>query len=264
MKRSVTIKAAWIGAAALIVTAVVAGIFSLYNKSGKEQSQSIISSGNIDGTISVLQDTGSVTINYNVPKTATKDAVDELEKKVNATYEKIELSRNEIALLAKALKDLDQRTSGIEKLPDGRTKLGHFVSGQPRIVIEEHDAAVKYFRQNDYEKALLHSKNAIKSYEETEKVQFSMSTGGLTNEGISTIYRLAALSAQKLHKNDLAYQYGKKALDAQSSAQNKALISTTLANLGRFREAIDYIDQALKENPKNADFQRLKEEYSQH
>jgi hypothetical protein len=187
MKRSVTIKAAWIGAAALIVAAIVTGIFSLYNRSGKKQSQNIISSGNIDGSISVLQDTGSVTINYNVPRSATKNAIDELEKKVNATNEKIELSRNEIALLAKALKDLDQRTSGIEKLPDGRTKLGHFVSGQPRIVIEEHDAAVKYFRQNDYEKALLHSQNAIKSYEETEKIQFSMSTGGLTNEGISTI-----------------------------------------------------------------------------
>jgi tetratricopeptide (TPR) repeat protein len=75
---------------------------------------------------------------------------------------------------------------------------------------------------------------------------------------------LAALSAQRLSKNELAYQYGKKALDAQSSAQNKAFISTTLANLGKFPGAMDYIDQALKENPNNVDFQRLRDEYSQH
>jgi len=262
MKRSVTIKAAWIGAAAVIIAAVIAGLFSLSTRSDKSQAPSIIANGNVDGTISVLQETGMVTINYNVPKSDTKNAIDELEKKLNATDEKVELSRKEIALLAKALRDLDQRTSGIEKLPDGRTKLGHFVSGQPRIVIEEHDAAIQFFKSHEYEKAFLHSQNAIKAYEDTEKMNFSMSTGGLTNKGIGSLYRLAALSAQRVDKKQLAYQYAKKSLDAESSAQNKALLSTTLANIGKKEEAINYIQQALEEDPNNPDFVRLKEEYS--
>ena len=262
MKRSVTIKAAWIGAVGLIVAAVITGLFLFFSNSGKKQSPNIIASGNVDGTISILQDTGSVTINYNVPKSVTRDIIKELEKKVNATNDKIELTREEIALLAKALKDLDQRTSGIEKLPDGRTKLGHFVSGQPRIVIEEHAAAVRFYNQHDYEKALSHSQNAIKAFEDTEKIKFCMSTGGLKKEGESVIYRLAALSAQRLGKKQLSYKYAKKSLDAKSSPQNKALISTTLANLGKFKEALDSISEALKEDPKNSDFLRLKEEYS--
>jgi tetratricopeptide (TPR) repeat protein len=262
MKRSVTIKAAWIGAIALIIAAIIGGLLSLKSGNHKNQTTNITTEGNVEGTFSVLQDTGSVTINYNVPDSATKDAIKELEKKLAVTDEKINLSRKEIALLTKALKDLDQRTSGIEKLPDGRTKLGHFVSGQPRIVIEEHDAAAHFFKQQNYVKALSHSQNAINAYEETNKKSFSMSTGGLTKEGVAMIYRLAALSAQRLDKRQLAYQYAKKSIEEENNAQNMALLSTTLANLGKKKEAIKYIEEALKADPDNREYIRLKDKYS--
>ena len=263
MKRSVTIKAALIGAIALIIAAIIGGLFSLDSRNHKSQTPKIAANGNVEGTISVLQETGSVTINYNVPESATKDAIKELEKKLNETDEKINLSRNEIALLANALKDLDQRTSGIEKLPDGRTKLGHFASGQPRIVIEEHAAAAQFFNQQNYVQALTHSQNAITAYEETNKINFSMSTGSLSNQGVAMIYRLAALSAQRLDKRQLAYQYAKKSVEAENIAPNIALLSTTLANLGKKEEAMKYIQEALKADPENREFIRLKEGYAQ-
>lgn len=263
MKKSVTIKAAWIGAIALIIAAIIGGVFLLYSKKDKSQTPEILANGNVEGTISVLQETGSVTINYNVPESATKDAIKELENKLSETDEKINLSRNEIALLAKALKDLDQRTSGVEKLPDGRTKLGYFASGQPRIVIEEHDAAIHFFNQQDYSQSLTHSQNAITAYEDTEKINISMSSGGLTNQGIASIYRLAALSAQRLNKRQIAHQYAQKALDAENTASNIALLSTTLANLDKKEEAMKYIQEALQKEPENKDFIRLKEEYTQ-
>jgi tetratricopeptide (TPR) repeat protein len=262
MKRSITIKAALIGAIALIIAAIIGGVFSLSSKNNKSQTTEIAAGGNVEGTISVLQETGSVTINYNVPESATKDAIKELEKKLNETDEKINLSRNEISLLAQALKDLDQRTSGIEKLPDGRTKFGHFASGQPKIVIEEHDAAAHFFDQHDYMQALAHSQNAIAAYEETEKINISVATGSLSNQGIAMIYRLAALSAQRLDKRQLAYQYAKKSTEVENNAQNMALLSTTLANLGKMKEAINYIEEALKADPDNSEFIRLKDEYS--
>jgi len=262
MKNSITIKAAWIGAVALIIAAIIGGLFLLKARNDKSQAPSITATGNVEGTISVLQETGSVIINYNVPESVTKDAIDELEKKLNTTDEKVELSRNEIALLAKALKDLDQRTSGIEKLPDGRTKLGHFVTGHPRIVLEEHAAAAQFFSQQKYVEAFSHSQNAINAYEETKKISFSLSTGGLKNQGVAVMYRLAALSAQRLDKRQLAYQYAKKSVEAENSAQNMALLSTTLANLGKKEEAMKYIQEALKTTPDNRDFIRLKEEYS--
>lgn len=156
---------------------------------------------------------------------------------------------------------MDQRTSGIEKLPDGRTKLGHFVTGHPSIVIEEHEAAVKYYQKGDLTNSLKHSQNAIKAYEETKKIKYSISTGDLNPAGIEVIYRLAAISAQRLLKNELAYQYSKKAVEADGSSQNKALLSTTLANLKRFDEALKYIQAALKTEPQNKDFERLRKDY---
>ena len=80
MKKSTTIKASWIGAAALIIAAVIGGLFSLKGNSNKTLTPSVTANGNVEGTISVLQETGSVTINYNVPESATKDAIRELEK----------------------------------------------------------------------------------------------------------------------------------------------------------------------------------------
>ena len=263
MKRSVTIIAAWIGAGALIIATIIGGIFTFYSGGKNEnQKQEIIAGGNVKGAFSVLQDTGSVTINYNVPESATKDAIKELEKKLNATDDKVNLSRNEISLLAQALKDLDQRTSGIEKLPDGRTKLGHFASGQPRIVIEEHDAAVLFYNQHKYKESLDHSQNAIKAYEETQKISISMATGGLTNQGIATVYRLAALSAQRLNKRQLAYQYAKKSVETENTPQNNALLSTTLANIGKIEDAKLHIEKALEVEPENKDYKRLKAEYT--
>lgn len=263
MKRSVTIKVAWIGAIALIIAAVIGGLFQLASRNNKSQAPKIAVNGNVEGTISILQETGSVIINYNVPESATKDAIKELERKLNTTDEKINISRNEIALLVKALKDLDHRTSGIEKLPDGRTKLGHIVSGQPRIVIEEHAAAAQLFNQQNYVRAFTHSQNAITAYEETNKINFSMSTGGLLSQNVAMIYRLAALSAQRLDKRQLAYQYAKKSVEAEKKALNIALLSTTLANLGKKEEAMKYIQEALKADPENREFIRLKEGYVQ-
>jgi tetratricopeptide (TPR) repeat protein len=261
LKKSVTIKAAIIGGGAVIIAAIITGIFLLFDTGRKDQTPHIETGGNVHGPISVFQETGPVTINYNLPLTATKEAIQELEKKLKETDEKIELSRKEIELLTSAPKDLDQRTSGIEKLPDGRTKLGHFVTGHPSIVIEEHEAAVKYYQKDDFTNALKHSQNAIKAYEETKKIKYSMSTGGLKPEAVEVIYRLAAISAQRLLKNELAYQYAQKAVEADGSSQNKALLSTTLANLKRFDEAQKYIQEALKTEPQNKEFEKLRKDY---
>ncbi len=262
MKRSVTIIAAWIAAGALIIAAIIGGVFTLYSGNKKIQTPEISARGNVEGVISVLQDTGPVTINYNVPESATNDAVKVLEKKLNETDDKINLSRKEISLLAQALKDLDQKTSGIEKLPDGRTKIGTLASGQPRIVIEEHEAASHFFNQHNFTEALKHSQNAINAYEETKKINISLSTGSLTNLGIAMLHRLAALSAQRLEKRQLAYQYAQKSVDAKNSPQNIALLSTTLFNLGKAEEAMLHIEKALEIEPENHEYIKLKETYS--
>lgn len=261
MNRSVTIKAAYITGAAIVIGASITALFYFFGGDRNSKQSQVVTTGDVQAPISVLQETGPVTIHYNIPATVTKEAIQQLEKKLEATDEKIELTRGEIELLASALKDLDQRTSGIEKLPDGRTKLGHFVSGHPSIVIQEHEAAVHYFRKHDYEHALEHSENAIKVYEDTKKVKYSMSTGDLKPEAIGKIYRLATISAQRLSRSQLAHNYAEKAANAHSSPENKALLSTTFANLLRFEKALQWITEALNADPDNVEYTRLRDDY---
>lgn len=250
--KSVTIKAAWIMGSLTVLGAIIGGIFLLYSNS--ESSKAPIFS---------FKDTKDVAIYYNVPETATKETIkrfEEIEKRVNQTEDKVELTREEIRLLAQALKDLDQRTSGIEKLPDGRTKFGYMVSGTPSVVIQEHNTAATYFESGDYNSALVHSQNAIKAYEDSQKVDVGIIVGGaLTQESVSKMYYLGALIAQRLGKDDLAYQYAKKALDTNPSLPiNNAELASTLYNLGKYQEALGYIETALKDEPNNSEFLDLK------
>jgi tetratricopeptide (TPR) repeat protein len=261
LNRSVTIKAAYITGVAIVLGASITALFYFFGGDRKSKQSQVVTTGDVQAPISMLQETGPVTIHYNIPATVTKEAIQQLEKKLEATDEKIGLTRGEIELLASALKDLDQRTSGIEKLPDGRTKLGHFVSGHPSIVIQEHEEAVHYFRDRDYEHALERSQNAINAYEDTKKVKYSLSTGDLEPQAIGTIYRLAAMSAQRFSRSQLAHNYAEKAANAHSSSANKALLSTTFANLHRFDEALKWITEALNDDPKNVEYTRLRDDY---
>jgi hypothetical protein len=89
--------------------------------------------------------TGNTTVNnYYAPVTnsLTREAFESLETALSTATNKLELTAQQVRLPAQALKDLDQRTSGIKKLPDGRTQFGTTISGEPTVVIEAFNAAV--------------------------------------------------------------------------------------------------------------------------
>ncbi len=203
-----------------------------------------------------------MTINYNVPDTATREAIEFLKKKAADTDTSIELTRKELLLLSRALQDLDQRTSGLQKLPDGRTLFGHLISGNPTIVIEEHTAAQTLFAAGDYKAALKHSQGAIKAHEDTQQVSAPMRTGNLTPEDIGKLYKLAARIAQKLQKNELANEYATKAAEVQPSPEHQAILATTLFNIGKVAEAIVAINKAVEAEPSNEEYRRLKDKMS--
>lgn len=196
-----------------------------------------------------------------LPPSTTEKAIEELQKKLIQTEEKIELSKQDIENLANALKDLDQRTSGIKKLPDGRTQIGQIISGEPTVVIKQYSLAVMHYKKNDFENAFMYLQNAINAYEATEKIKKGMSSGELKDEFKSALYRLGAALAQKLSKNDIAYTYAYKAANIEGSSVNKALLSTTLANLNKYEEAIRYIEEALEKDPNNEYYGKIKEKY---
>lgn len=250
-----TIKAAKIGAVAIIIAAVIGVIFVLYPKD--KSSSDTINSGDIQSSM-IGGGVGNTYIYNNVPESATRQAIkgfEELQKRLNQTDDKVELTKQQIELLSQALKDLDQRTSGIEKLPDGRTKFGSMVSGTPSILIQEQNLAASYFDSGNYTAALIHSEIAIKAYEDSQRGQTGIIIGSQLNpEDVGKIYFLGALAAQYLNQKELANQYAKKALDANPSPINNAVYATTLYNLGRYKESLDYIEKAVQAEPNNSDF----------
>ena len=101
MIKSVTIKAAFISAGALIVVGVITAVVTW--RSSKPTLSSVGG-----GNVNVSGKAGNVTITYNVPESMTREAIAALEEKLKTTSVAVELTKNEIRLLAEALKDLDQ------------------------------------------------------------------------------------------------------------------------------------------------------------
>lgn len=150
-------------------------------------------------------------ITFSTNNRDTQLAIEALQQKVDSTSSKIELTRNEVSLLARALKDLDDRTSGIEKLPDGRTKFGHLVSGKPHFVLAEHQAAIQAFNAKKYRASLEHSKKAIEAFNASQN-KGSIDTGNLSPENRGKLYVLGVLSADKIGDPNLVKEWSKKAL----------------------------------------------------
>ena len=277
MAKPAVIKAAWITGGCLMLATII----SIFVKDSGNKSSDIITSGNIQGQVTtIMGDVGTLTI---PPPAATEEVIEEFEKRLSQADDKIELTKNELRLLAQALKDLDQRisanelrllaqasedldqrTSAMVKLPDGRTKFGSIISGTPSVVIDENNASVSNFQSGDYAGSLKHSQNAIKAYEDTKEIKRVMSTGDLTAESVGTIYRLGAMAAQRLKEQKIAYQYAKKSVEVDPLAINNAVLASTSYNLKKYQGALDSIEKALQGEPHNSEFIKLRKKILLH
>ena len=243
------------------MVALVAGAFSLFKHSGapgqansvtgsnnhvvavaaNQTGNTTIASGSIVAPqrVSVGENTGqfyapqsTVINNYYAPNSnsVTKDAIETLESKLATATNKIELTVGEVKKLAQALRDLDQRTSGIEKLPDGRTRFGDIVAGTPKALLEVAARAENNYQADDFQ-------NALKEYQEVIKF-FAMVPNGVYSVRDSLppatrafYYKLAASCAEKLRDHNTALEYAKIADDLQPDFRGKMLLTSIYANM---------------------------------
>ena len=200
-----------------------------------------------------------------ISNTVTREAFELLESKVVSATNTIELTGAELRKLAQALRDLDQRTSDIEKLPDGRTKFGEYISGKPKVVIQAFNAAIQSYTNADYAAALKQAQQGIEAFE-TTKGGLIQTGGGITKEGKAMLYGLAAESAWKMGNNLLANGYAEKSAKTNPTAGAYFRLSDIQATLGRENLVKGKADEALihfrkaidsKESGQNAqDFQK--------
>ena len=79
----------------------------------------------------------------------------------------------------------------------------------------------------------------------------TMMVGDFGDENVGKVYWLATVTAQQMGKNDLAYDYAKKMIEANPAPLNNALYATTLFNLGKRQEALEIAREAATAEPNN-------------
>jgi tetratricopeptide (TPR) repeat protein len=128
---------------------------------------------------------------------------------------------------------------------------GGYIGGEPRIVIQEQNAAIGAYKQKDYSKALVHSKKAIEAYEATKKIQHGASTNDFVPDFLSKMYFLGSIVASLDKKYETALGWIKEADLANPSPEQKAYQAAILYDMGKPEEARPLLEEALKASPDN-------------
>ncbi len=220
-------------------------------KTGDQLGNSYIFAGDVNGII----------IHHNIPPDETRDAIKELEDRIEDVNTDVALTRKDLKILTRALKDLEQRTSGIEKLPDGRIRIGSIITGHATVAMDENNAAAKYYKEKDFVKAFEHSKRAIQAYEESQRKVAEMKPtmeADLNKRAVAIIYYLGALSANRLKKDEQAYEWAEKANNHESNPKRIAILAITLFNLNRRTDALQVIENGLKQYPNDSSLLKIR------
>jgi len=146
------------------------------------------------------------------------------------------------------LKNLDERTEDIQKLPDGRTSFGGIVGGVSSIYGKDRNDAFDSFNRGDFRLAFEQSQKSIKDFESCPS-NYLNEMIGIDPASKALSYAIAAVSAVHLGTNytELAYTYALNAIRLQSTSDYRAIFAITAANLsfqhynqGHFSNAFFY------------------------
>ncbi len=206
------------------------GILNNANVSANSGSNSAVFTGTFGAPVtSVIYDNSYY---QPVSNSVTRDAFESLQGVVSNATDKITLTSHQVELLAESLRDLDQRTSGLEKLPDGRTKIGSLVAGSPTVILDNVNSGIRSVGSNNFEAALTYFQIAIRAFESTASVALSMQVGDqLRPQGQGQLYAMACGCAMHLTNNNLALDFSEKAFKADPKPVYKCLITAALGNL---------------------------------
>ncbi|HUA39835.1 MAG TPA: hypothetical protein VMA35_15675, partial [Candidatus Sulfopaludibacter sp.] len=146
---------------------------------------------------------------------------------IETETKQLQNNATQLAYTSNQLADL-----GIEKLPDGRTKIGTMISGRPNVVIEAINEGYQSYTNRDFNTALGKFQKGINALEATHISGDVMITGGdITPKGRGQLYGMAADCAIKLYKNDLAKEYAQKSVEADPQPISKLFLTYAIANL---------------------------------
>lgn len=144
----------------------------------------------------------------------------------------VKSAANQSQMESSKLTNIEERTSDIERLPDGRTMFGGVLAGSPKIVLESVQAGILCVSNRNLLGALHNFQRAVTAYESTSPSGVMIDTSkSLTPDGKRMIYLDAAIAAGALGSNDMANEYAKKADNIAPSWQTKLVLAVSLSQL---------------------------------
>ena len=188
-----------------------------------------IDSHSVSGNTGVvmLQSTG--TVNYYTTSDPTlRLAIEALEFRLRTNSETVELTRKDVRLLAEALRELDNRTKGFERLPDGRAKLGDHIVGQQTFVTSDLALALNQLATNrNPQAAYAHFSNAISRWERSV-VPNVFQGEPLMPYSVASMYQSGAMSALTRGEKVIAKEWAEKATLIHPTIDNRAGVKVFL------------------------------------
>lgn len=191
---------------------------------------------------------------------AHKESIRLLVATANDTSKKLEEQKKALSDLVQTADELIDKTSDIYRLPDGRTRMGSAISGNPTVLLEklkEHDELIK---NKDLEGAYKTIRECVRIYEQSKDKEggVAMRTGGaLTPDGVAMVYGVASEHALRASDKEQALSWARKAQDASPGPRSKALLVRVLLVCGQVEEAQKIVDEALKLDDKESSEFRL-------
>ncbi|NOS72231.1 MAG: hypothetical protein HOP33_20190 [Verrucomicrobia bacterium] len=120
----------------------------------------------------------------------------------NAPVDKrLDLLVGMVGTITNELRNTDERTSGIQKSPSGRTRLGGVLMGEPLVIQMEYNIAATNVVASDWNGALNHLERAIALYEDDNKESKIVSA---RFDETFAMYALGSWVAVHLDKRDKA------------------------------------------------------------
>ncbi len=161
------------------------------------------------------------------------------------------------------LKLLEEKTSEIYRLPDGRTRMGGMITGEPSVLKEYFDRMIAEYKAQRFESAYDSAKAGIKVYEDSKKAEggVAMTTGGVTPESVAILYSVGAELAQRLSDHANALMWAEAAVATIPTPERKALLVTALLNSKKQKEAEKLVEETLsKKDEASEKFKTLLQE----
>jgi len=161
------------------------------------------------------------------------------------------------------LKQLDEHVQTTSVLPDGRTRVGNTVMGQPTVLTPKLEALQK-LGTNQPAEAFTLAKEAVGLYETTrDQIKgASIVTGDIGPEMAAWLYTTGATAAQRTGDHDLSLQWARAAVTARATTERHCLLVTALVNKGLQAEADGLIQHELKAGgPEATKFRAFLDQY---